>query len=252
MFFSLQHGKQHSVLNSKPSICNPWLHLSIKIEYLQPLFTHIYVYSSSVCLIFTCLISFVKMLHFKRLPGLPVKIRVLVMHSMIQCWCFNKAPIHHHTLNCSIQLIIGHYGDVAVWMLVPDNQSLPAFGSDWGQTWWATVCGEKLWSVFYFIFLRFTTLRLASCSFRALSSSLLARTASSVFFLLSRLTFSSVSGALLFRWTHGKTNIIRQSLWQMITQSQKQLSSKAYWWFAEGLSPACVEIQDTRKVMIYV
>lgn len=45
-----------------------------------------------------------------------------------------------------------------------------------------------------------TTFRLASCSFRALSSKRLAMTASSVFFFLNLFTFSSVSGELLFLW----------------------------------------------------
>lgn len=104
---------------------------------------------------------------------------------------FNKAPIHH-MLNYFIQLITGHYGDVAIWVVVLDDKLLPVFGLEGKH---AVSC-EKVGSV---LFVRYTTLRLASCSFRALSSSLLARTASSVFFLLSRLTFSSVSGALLFR-----------------------------------------------------
>lgn len=45
-----------------------------------------------------------------------------------------------------------------------------------------------------------TTLRLASWSFRALSSRRLAITASSAFFLFRCLTFSSVSGKQLLRW----------------------------------------------------
>lgn len=40
---------------------------------------------------------------------------------------FNKAPIHH-MLNYSIHLITGHYGDVVIWMVVFDNESLSAFG----------------------------------------------------------------------------------------------------------------------------
>lgn len=43
-----------------------------------------------------------------------------------------------------------------------------------------------------------TTLRFASCSLRALSSSLLAMIANSVFFFRNLFTFSSVSGELLF------------------------------------------------------
>ena len=105
--------------------------------------------------------------------------------------CLKKAPIHH-MLNYSIQLITGLHGDVLMWTVALDNDSLPVFGSARGQTQWTARLAVKM-------FVRRTTLRLASCSFRALSSSLLARTASSVFFLLSRLTFSSVSGALLFR-----------------------------------------------------
>lgn len=40
-------------------------------------------------------------------------------------------PIHY-LLNYSIQLITGHYGDVMIWMVVLDNESL-SFGPEWGQ-----------------------------------------------------------------------------------------------------------------------
>lgn len=36
-------------------------------------------------------------------------------------------------LNYSIQLITEHYGDVVIWMVALDNESLPAFGSSVGK-----------------------------------------------------------------------------------------------------------------------
>lgn len=82
---------------------------------------------------------------------------------------------------------------------------------DGGAWLWLMPCVLQNQGSFCYLIWRYTTLRLASCSFRALSSSLLARTASSVFFLLRRLTFSSVSGALLFLWKHTGNNYHHQT-----------------------------------------
>lgn len=61
-----------------------------------------------------------------------------------------------------------------------------------------------------------TTFRLASCSFRALSSRRLAMTASSVFFFLNLFTFSSVSGELLFLWRN-------MDIWELVLENKESL-----------------------------
>lgn len=68
-----------------------------------------------------------------------------------------------------------------------------------------------------------TTLRLASCSLRALSSSLLAMTASSVFFFRSLFTFSSVSGELLFLCEGVQGGVREGSQWGERVSAGKQL-----------------------------
>ena len=115
----------------------------------------------------------------------------------IGCWYFSTKLPFISCWTVQFNSLRGRYGDVLIWTVGRDNESLPSI---WvaarAKTGGRAVCCQTVRGI---ISVLYTTLRLASCSFRALSSSLLARTASSVFFLLSRLTFSSVSGALLFR-----------------------------------------------------
>ena len=53
-------------------------------------------------------------------------------------------------LNYSIQLITGHYDDVVIWMVVLDNESLPAFGSECRQIGLAVQC-EIVWGFFFLL-----------------------------------------------------------------------------------------------------
>lgn len=151
---------------------------------------------SLLYVIFFCCISFGEILHLERLPTenwvLAAGFSEALNYS-IGCWYFStRLPfITSWTIpfNSSPDIVV-------MWWFCLIMSRSPAFRSQSGQTPGDAVRCETVKSVW---FVPFTTLRLASCSFRALSSSLLARTDSSVFFLLSRLTFSSVSGALLFR-----------------------------------------------------